>query len=145
MIIQITDLNSELPKNAIIIQYNDHYHANSGDTILFTNKKGELNKPTLFNKNHHKSMDDRGVISTVAIVGESEIKEFKNACKKYDEAAKKVIKSRVVITSGNYQLLKGWTQEDYDFLLEKRDKARSYFDKNNIRPKIAYEYIEEKY
>lgn len=88
----ITNLNS-LPANAIIITYSDHYRGNSGDDIYLTDNEG---RDTHFNGfanrlQPHTFMDDRGVISAVAITSEkgpfAAFREFKTICSQYVAAS----------------------------------------------------------
>lgn len=76
MDIQVTRINSltEFPADAIIVSYHDHYRGNSGDIIQYTDNNGViLNEPEYVKAiyNHwHEEMDDRGVISIIALTHE---------------------------------------------------------------------------
>ena len=68
-----TDLNN-LPPNAILVTYSDHYYANSGDDIYLTSSEGKLLKyngepvDKLPHYLHwHQEEDDRGLISIKSI------------------------------------------------------------------------------
>lgn len=61
----ITDLNN-LPPNAIIVTYSDHYSGNSGDDVYFTDNEGMIGDMPHYMK-WSQYEDDRGIISVHAI------------------------------------------------------------------------------
>lgn len=83
---------NEIPANAIVITYSNHYKHNSGDDIYLTDANGnEGGNEFLKNGFMHEKYEDRGIIAIKAITHENgafaALKEFKTICLVYVDAS----------------------------------------------------------
>ncbi len=92
---KIKDFN-QLPPNAIIITYSNHYRGNSGDDIFLTDNRGWIYEDEKIPSYWHwnEQYEDRGLISIVAITsnrgGTKLIQEFGRLCNSYVKASKEL-------------------------------------------------------
>ncbi len=89
---KITDFNN-LPANAIIITYSDHYRGNGGDDIYFTDNRGYICENEKYPSywHWHETCDDRGIMGIRAITsvrgGLKLFEDFLQKCKEYIKAS----------------------------------------------------------
>ena len=91
----VTKINDfkQIPANAIVITYSDHYRGNSGDNIYLSDNQGKDVSTNGFmdSLKWNASMDDRGVISCVAITHPNgafaSLVNFRTICANYIDAS----------------------------------------------------------
>lgn len=91
----VTKINDfkEIPANSIVITYSDHYRGNSGDDISLSDNKGKdvCTNGFMDSLKWNVYMDDRGVISCVAITHPNgafpALVNFRTICANYVEAS----------------------------------------------------------
>ena len=81
--------NDSIAINAILIGLHDHYYANSGDVLCFTDNKGQIVRGFL--PNWTTEPEDRGLISLIAVTSNEGAMEtifsFAELCREYVQAS----------------------------------------------------------